>query len=59
MRPTDIAPPHTRCGCCGRPLAGQVARTFTPQGAALVYLCRDGAACVGRVKPVEAKHANA
>lgn len=50
MTPTRIAPPHTTCACCGADLAGQVARTFTPQGAALVYLCLDGAACVARVK---------
>lgn len=50
MTPTRIAPPRTRCACCGQPLGGQVARTFRPQGAALVYLCLDGAACVARVK---------
>lgn len=55
MTPTRIAPPHTTCGCCGQPLGGQVARTFTPQGAALVYLCLDGAACVARVKPQEVR----
>lgn len=59
MRPTRIAPEGATCGCCGQPLGGQVARIFTPQGGALVYLCLDGAACVARVRPQEAKHANA